>query len=77
MKPHFLLILFVSIAFTDDMAIYSIGDTLSYEDQNIEYNVCHSDENYAIGDVFSFSDYNGDINGGSYKVSLISMNATW
>jgi hypothetical protein len=28
-------------------------------------------------DLFSFSDINGDTNGGDYKISIISMNATW
>ena len=59
------------------LAYYSVGDTLSLEDQNLEYNVCHSDGNYEIGDSFSFSNCNGAVNGGDYKVSLISMNATW
>lgn len=54
-----------------------MGDTVSYEDQNLEFNVCHSDENYEIGENFSLSNNNGAVNGGNYKVSLISMNATW
>ena len=77
MKLRFLLILLTSIAFSNHRSYYSVGDTLSLEDQNLEYNVCHSDGNYEIGDSFSFSDYNGAINGGNYKISLISMNATW
>jgi hypothetical protein len=66
---------------TDDIvnsrSIYSIGDTLSVEDQNFLYPVCNGSDNYSIGDSFSFSDLNGDTNGGDYKISLISMNATW
>ena len=77
MNLYIYILFIISIAFPDNRSIYSVGDTLSLEDQNIEYNVCHSDENYSIGDIFSFSDLNGNINGGSYKVSLISMNATW
>ena len=77
MKLHFLLILFTSVALSNHRSYYSVGDTLSFEDQNLEYNVCHSDGNYEIGDSFSFSDCNGAVNGGNYKVSLISMNATW
>ena len=58
-------------------SIYSIGDTLSVEDQNFLYPVCNGSDNYTTGDSFSFSDLNGSTNGGDYKISLISMNATW
>ena len=33
--------------------------------------------NNATGDTVSFSDLNGDLNGGNYKLTIISMNATW
>ena len=36
-------------------SIYSIGDTLSIEDQNFLYPVCNGSDNYATGDLFSFS----------------------
>jgi hypothetical protein len=58
-------------------SIYSIGDTLSVEDQNFLYPVCNGSDDYSSGDLFSFSDLNGDTNGGDYKISIISMNATW
>ena len=77
MKLYLLFILSISIVLADNRAYYSVGDTITLEDQNLEYNICHSDGNYEIGDSFSFSDYNGALNGGNYKVSLISMNATW
>jgi len=76
-KLYLLFILSISIVLADNRAYYSVGDTITLEDQNLEYNICHSDGNYEIGDSFSFSDYNGALNGGNYKVSLISMNATW
>ncbi len=57
--------------------IYSIGDTLSVDDQATIYEVCNGSGNYQTGDSFSFADFNGDLNGGDYKVLLISMNATW
>jgi len=56
---------------------YDIGDTLSIEDQQRPYNVCHSDNNYLVGDTFTFSDFNGNENGGDYNIIIISMNATW
>ena len=49
---------------------YNIGETISEEDQDYPYTVCHSDGNYNVNSEFHFSDYSGDI-------ILISMNATW
>jgi len=62
---------------TINRSIYEIGDTLSIDDQNILFPVCNGSGNYSTGDSFSFSDLNGDINEGEYKISIISMNATW
>jgi len=61
----------------DSRSIYSVGDTLSQEDQNTLYPVCNGSGNYSSGDFFSFADMNGNINGGDYKITIISMNATW
>ena len=61
----------------DARTIYSIGDTLSFEDQNTNYDVCNGSGNYETGDSFSFIDLNGAENGGDYKITLLSMNATW
>ena len=58
-------------------SIYDIGDTLSLEDQNRLFPVCNGSGEYSTGDFFSFSDLNGHTNGGDYKVTVISMNATW
>ena len=58
-------------------SIYNVGDTLSVEDQNRIFPVCNGSGDYLTGDSFSFSDLNGDLNGGNYKITLISMNATW
>ena len=56
---------------------YDIGDTLSIEDLQRPYNVCHSDNNYLVGDTFTFNDFNGNENGGDFNIIIISMNATW
>ena len=61
----------------DSRSIYNVGDTLSIEDQNILFPVCNGSGDYLTGDSFSFSDLNGDLNGGDYKLTIISMNATW
>ena len=89
---HFLFfILFISTSFSnsnnsclkensfgyDLRTVYSIGDTLSIEDQNTLYPVCNGSGYYENGDSFSFGDLNGDLNGGDYKMTIISMNATW
>ena len=57
--------------------VYNIGDTLSIEDQNQLYPVCNGSDGYETGDSFRFADLNGDLNGGDYKFTIISMNATW
>ena len=54
---------------------YSVGDTLSIEDQNRIFNICFSELDTV--DTFKFADKNGNLNGGDYKILLISMNATW
>ena len=61
----------------NNRSIYDIGDTLTIEDQNTLYPVCNGSDQYQSGDSFSFADLNGDLNGGDYKITLISMNATW
>ena len=62
---------------TNNRSIYSPGDTLSIDDQNMLFPVCNGSDGYDTGDSFSFSDLNGNLNGGDYKITLISMNATW
>jgi len=61
----------------NNRSFYSIGDTLSIEDQSILFPICNGADNYVTGDSFSFSDLNGNLNEGDYKITLISMNATW
>ena len=56
---------------------YDIGDTLSIEDLERPYSVCHSDNNYLVGETFTFNDFNGYENGGDFNIIIISMNATW
>ena len=77
MYHYFLLFISISFCFTQHRSLYSVGDTISIIDQNIEFNVCHGDENYNVGENFSLANLNGLTNGGEYKVTLISMNATW
>ena len=56
---------------------YEIGDTLTFEDQNLLFPVCNGSGDYSTGDSFKLLDLNGNENDGDYKITLISMNATW
>ena len=69
--------LFNDSQFIDQRSIYSIGDTISIDDQNLIYPVCNEGQDNDLGATFQFSDLNGDVNGGHYKITIISMNATW
>ena len=53
---------------------YEIGDTMSLDDQNKEFDICYG--SYP-NDTFKFSDFNGALNGGNYKVIMVRMNAVW
>lgn len=77
MKLALALSFILTALYSDSRSIYSVGDTLSIQDQNLEFNVCHTNESYSLNEIFKLSDYNGSLNGGDYKVFLISMNATW
>ena len=46
-------------------SIYSIGDTLSVEDQNLIFPVCNGSEDYSTGDSFSLSDLALSVSSGS------------
>ena len=65
-----LLLLNVSLLFS----FYQIGDAMSDEDQNIEYDICYGEY---IEEVFKFADINGAMNGGDYKIAVIGLSATW
>ena len=69
--------LFNDSQFIAQSSIYSIGDTISIDDQNLIYPICNEGDDNDYGVNFQFSDLNGDVNGGHYKITIISMNATW
>lgn len=66
-----------NIELINSRSIYSVGDTLLFEDQNMLYDVCNGNDDYQTGDSFSLIDFNGSQNGGDYNIILVSMNATW
>jgi len=63
-----------SIAFTE----YQVGDTISLEDQVVEYAIGYGEHPLIPGQTnFLLSETNGDLNGGLYTVSAYSIQATW
>jgi len=53
---------------------YDVGETMSIEDQNQNFNICYGDY---PDETFKFADFNGTYNGGNYKVIFVRMNAVW
>ncbi len=54
-------------------AVYNVGETLSLNDQQMEFDICYGSDDASL----SFADYNGDLNGGDYYVIWVEMAATW
>tara|TARA_B100000614_G_scaffold262200_1_gene294676 strand:+ start:5871 stop:6104 length:234 start_codon:yes stop_codon:yes gene_type:complete len=57
--------------------MYDIGETISYEHQNLSYDTCYSGNGYDLGDGWKLADWNGEINGGNYNVIVLIMSASW
>ena len=68
------VLFFINLNVSILLGAYEIGDTMSEEDQNIEYDICYGDY---PEEVFKFADINGTINGGDYKIAIIGLSATW
>ena len=71
MKNIFKLLLFMNMVFP---SVYNTGQTVSITHQNISFPVCYGD--YSSSNL-KLADFNGDLNGGDYKVIFIDMSATW
>ena len=72
-KLVLIYILFIGLLSAD----YSVGSTISMSHQMHEFNVCYASGDYSVGDLWKFADYNGNLNGGDYKIIVIKSNATW
>ena len=71
-----LRIIFI-ILFSFIQAQYIADDFISIYNQNLPFSVCNGTDNYADGDSWNMADYNGDLNGGNYKVLMLDIVATW
>ena len=57
---------------------YNVGDTISIEDQQIPAEICFGFHPLDTSlTTFSLSDFNGDLNGGHYGITLLSIQASW
>ena len=57
---------------------YSVGDTISIEDQQIVVDICFGSHPLdTMLSTFSLVDFNGDLNGGHYGVTILSIQASW
>jgi len=57
------------------LGAYKEGDTISLDHQNMEFGYCYPESE--IGNSFKLADYNGELNGGNYRVILLEMSASW
>jgi len=73
LKNIFILFISISLSF----AVYTTGQTISISDQNVTLDVCDATSEYSIGDPVKLADWNGDLNGGDYKVIWLEMSASW
>ena len=70
----FVLMSFISMIYAQT---YCSGDQISMTHQNQSHEVCAEFGDYEVGDTFKLADYNGDLNGGNYKIIFIDMSASW
>jgi len=57
--------------------VYNVGDTVTISDQNVTLSVCDQTSEYSVGDEVSLASWNGDLNGGDYRVIWLEMSASW
>ena len=57
--------------------VYNVGDTVTISDQNVTLSVCDQTSEYSVGEEVSLASWNGDLNGGDYRVIWLEMSASW
>lgn len=55
-------------------AEYEVGDIVSESHQQIQYTYCYGD---SLDTQLQLANYNGESNGGQFKIIWIEMVATW
>jgi len=70
--------------FFDDFTFFKeteevlVGQSLTEEQLNAEFEVCYGNDDYEVGDTFKIGDYNGSTNeNGFHYVTLINIDASW
>ena len=67
------ILLIINISYS-----YEVGETISSIHQNQDFPICYAEElDFNNDAIFNFSEYNGDLNGGEYKVIFIKMSTSW
>ena len=57
--------------------VYNVGETVTISDQNVTLSVCDQTSEYSVGEEVSLASWNGDLNGGDYRVIWLEMSASW
>ena len=73
----FIILLIIPFSINWAQGQYKEGDYISDSHQKISYLVCNGDNNYSDDDSLSLAKFNGDLNGGNYKVLMLDIVATW
>ena len=66
----------ISILLSTSFAVYSVGQTVSTSDQNVTLEGCSTISEY-YNEEFKLADWNGEMNGGDYRVIWLEMSASW
>ena len=73
-----IIIVIFSVFQSQTDTTYNVGDSITLEDQNINFNICHgSDEHQNANDQLSLFEFNGNLNGTYYHVIMIDIAASW
>ena len=71
-------LIIIFLLFNVLFSFYDVGDTISTDDQQIQANICSGSHPLVPElNTFSLSDINGNLNGGYYGVTMLSIQASW
>ena len=76
---HKIFFILFSFLFTQ---YFNVGDQISIQDQNQTWPICYDVNNeqieaqYPLNDI-KLSNFNGDLNGGDYKIVVLRFSASW